>query len=104
MILFQGVEVAKDVLNITDVTVVGILIALIIVLLYTINKKDNQVEELNSYIREQNKQNLEVLNNLSQSLGGVENKVDTNITKTEQVGEKLTDIRVDIKSILNNEK
>lgn len=101
-VLFQGIEAAKDILNVTDVTVVGISLAIIIVLLYALNKKDKQLTSLNEYIRKQNKENLEVLNNLSQSLGGVENKVDINIYKTDKVEDVLHNIRLDINSILTN--
>ncbi|MDB4245976.1 hypothetical protein N9824_00365 [bacterium] len=91
--LYQSIEVARDLLSIKDVTVIGILLAVIAVLIFTINKKDKQLMELNEYVREQSQDHLKVLNGLSKSLDGVEIKSGKN-------QDILLEVKQDIKEVL----
>lgn len=91
--LYQSVEVARDLLSIKDVTVIGILLAVIAVLIFTINKKDKQLGELNEYVREQSQDHLKVLNGLANSLDGVEIKSGKN-------QDILLEVKQDIKEVL----
>lgn len=102
MYLFQSVDAVKDLLNISDITVFGVLVGIIFLLLFAVRTLWNKIDSLNAYIRDQNKENLEVLNALANSLGGVEGKVDNNILLTTSVKDRLDDIRVDIKTKLND--
>lgn len=58
------VEVAKELINNTDATTIGVLLAFIVILIFAIYvqwKKANKDEE---YIRQQDKANLEMLSSL----------------------------------------
>jgi uncharacterized membrane protein YvbJ len=98
--IYQGVEVAKELLSAENVTIIGILLAIIVILLYAVNKKDKQIETLNKYVRENDKENIAVLNTLANSYGGVEGKVDINILKTDKIQDLLNQVRLEIISTL----
>tara|TARA_R110000765_G_scaffold426559_1_gene542624 strand:+ start:362 stop:679 length:318 start_codon:yes stop_codon:yes gene_type:complete len=105
MILIQTpTEAIKDLLSTTDTTIIGVLLAAIAILVYATIRKDKQLEDLNKYVRVQNKENLEVLGSLSKSLGGVEEKTTLNGVKTDKVETVLHDLRLDVKTILANGK
>ena len=63
----QGIEVAKDVINTNDATIIGVLLAVIIVLLAAIGMLWKKHTEDEKYIREQDKANLEMLSLLSKN-------------------------------------
>ena len=105
MILIQDpTEAIQNLLSTTDTTIIGVLLAAIAILVYATIRKDKQLEDLNKYVRVQNKENLEVLGSLSKSLGGVEEKTTLNGVKTDKVETVLHDLRLDVKTILANGK
>ena len=97
-------EAIQNLLSTTDTTIIGVLLAAIAILVYATVRKDKQLEDLNNYVRVQNKENLEVLGSLSKSLGGVEEKTTLNGVKTDKVETVLHDLRLDVKTILANGK
>jgi len=61
LILIQGVDVAKDLINTTDATIIGILLAVVVVLLTAIWILWKKIQKDEDYIRTQDRANLEML-------------------------------------------
>ncbi|WP_299116956.1 hypothetical protein [uncultured Winogradskyella sp.] len=61
-------EIAKDLLTARDITIIGVLLAIIVVLIYYINLKDKKIEARETYIREQDKETLKILLELTNTL------------------------------------
>ncbi|WP_299129387.1 hypothetical protein [uncultured Winogradskyella sp.] len=62
------VEIAKDLLSARDITIIGVLLAIIVILIYYISKKDKTIEARDAYIRDQDKETLKILLELTNTL------------------------------------
>jgi len=78
-------EVLKTLLQLGPV--VSILIAVIIYLYKSLGKRDEQIDELNLYIRESDKANIIILDKVTHTLDKLSDKDDTNTDKV------LTELR-----------
>lgn len=100
------VETAKDLLNTNDATIIGVLLAVIVVLIYWNIRTDKKLEKGNTYIREQDKANLTMIQDLINTVNKIGNTSEKNADKIDNVDNKASDILTIIKERLtrqNNE-
>tara|TARA_B100001146_G_C15881048_1_gene306044 strand:- start:29 stop:364 length:336 start_codon:yes stop_codon:yes gene_type:complete len=95
------VEIAKDLLTATDLTIAGILLAFIAILLIDNNRKEKKIEKRDDYIREQDKETLKILSELTNMLKVIQDsdKEIKNFFPT--VNDKVTDNNSMLRSIYN---
>ena len=75
MILLTQIEVAKDLLNKDDATIIGVLLAVIAVLLFAIGMLWREKLKDQAYIRDQDKENMKILETLTMNMNLVGNDV-----------------------------
>jgi hypothetical protein len=94
------IELAKDVINNTDATIIGILLAVIIVLIVFIGFLLKAKLKDEEYIREQDKANLEMLLGITSSVKETGISTDRAAIKIDSINIKTTSILEIIKDRL----
>lgn len=61
MTITAQIEIAKDVINTNDATIIGILLAVIVILLVAIAMLWKKINEQDTYIKSQDKENLKMI-------------------------------------------
>lgn len=95
----QG-EIIRDLISTNDATIIGILIAFIGLLIYNTVRLDKKVEKSNDYIREQDKANLTMINDLITAVNSIGDTSEKNATRIEGVSDKTSAILTIIKERL----
>ncbi|WP_299153033.1 hypothetical protein [uncultured Christiangramia sp.] len=85
-------DLVKDVINTNDATIIGILIAVIIILIGAILKLWNKIGKQEDYIKEQDKENLKMIytvtgtvNSFGDDLKGINSTTSDNNVKISQL-------------------
>ena len=97
-------ELVTGVLTTREITIAGILVGFIIVLLYIIKRLWEANQDQVSYIRENDKENLKILNLVAQNITGVESKLDSGIGKINDNHSLLSHLRTEIFAHLGSKR
>lgn len=92
MYKLQAETVVKDLLTTTDVTIIGVLLAVIAVLVYLNIRTDSKLEARTKYIIEQDKANLTMMHELATSINDIGKTSQKNGDKIEGVDSKASNI------------
>lgn len=92
MVLFTQIEVAKDLLNKDDATIIGVLLAFIVVLLFAVGILWRDKLKDQAYIREQDRENMKILETLTMNMNLVGNDVGTIKNTTGETHVKVDNI------------
>tara|TARA_R110002073_G_scaffold144403_2_gene296495 strand:- start:2442 stop:2765 length:324 start_codon:yes stop_codon:yes gene_type:complete len=102
LLLLQA-EVVQDLLSASDVTIIGVLLAFIAILIYYNIRTDKKLEKCHEYIREQNKANLMMINDLTVAVTGIGQTGEKTAEKVEDVNSKASNILTIIKERLTRQ-
>ena len=102
--LIMQAETVKELISTNDATVIGVLLAFIAILIYWNLRTDKKLEERNTYIREQDKANLLMMQDLVSSMNTIGQTSQKNATKIESVDSTTSDILTIIKERLTRQK
>lgn len=97
MALLSQIDGVENLLKITDITIPGILVVVLVVLYIQNRKLGNRIEERDRYIREQDKSTLQIL-------GGITNALERNTDQDRDVEEKVNAIKDRVVDIDHNVK
>tara|TARA_R110002074_G_scaffold189465_7_gene355292 strand:- start:2160 stop:2465 length:306 start_codon:yes stop_codon:yes gene_type:complete len=100
MLLLQA-ETVQNLLSATDVTIIGVLLAVIALLVYYNIRTDKKLEERTKYIMEQDKANTTMMIELTNAVNNIGQTSEKNTVKIEGVDEKASNILVIIKERLS---
>lgn len=96
-------EIVKDLISTNDATIIGVLIAFIGILIYHNVRTDKKLEKCNEYIREQDKANLTMIQDLINAVNLIGNTSEKNAVKIEGVDNKTSSILTIVKERLKNQ-
>jgi 4-aminobutyrate aminotransferase-like enzyme len=90
-ITFFQEEVVKGLLETKEVTIIGFALAVIALLIYLYIRTDNKLIEANKYIKEQDKETLKILAELTHALENIKERGRTFGIAQDKISDTVTD-------------